>query len=140
MLPIIGALIPILDKVLDKVIPNVAEREKVKMELQLKLAEQEGKLMEALVQSDVAQAEINKIEAESASPFKSGWRPALSWCCAVGFAWNIFLPVVAWGLKLFNVAVPDVPNIGGDMLISMTFGILGLAGYRTYEKKNGITK
>ena len=140
MLPIIGALIPILDKVLDKVIPNVAEREKVKMELQLKLAEQEGKLMEALVQSDVAQAEINKIEAESASPFKSGWRPAIAWCCACGFAWNIILPLVSWFLKFFLKEVPEIPTIGGEMLTSMTFGMLGLGALRSYDKKQGVTK
>jgi len=140
MLPLVTTLLPIVGDILKKIIPDKAGQQKALMELQLQLADQESKLIDALVKSDVAQAEINKIEAESSSMFKSGWRPALSWCCVLGFMWNIFLPVVVWGIRLCGYNSPDVPIIGGEMLTSMTFGILGLGAYRTYEKKVGITK
>jgi len=139
MLPLITTLIPIVGKVLDRVIPNVAEREKVKMELQLKLAEQEGELLKAVIQSDVAQAEINKVEAQSDSKFKSGWRPALAWICVSGFAWTIYMPLIRWILSACGVVTPELPTLGGNELMSMTFGLLGLTGARSWEKKQGIT-
>lgn len=140
MLPIIGALMPIVGKVLDRIIPDVAEREKAKMELQLKLAEQEGELLKAVIQSDVAQAEINKIEAGSDSVFKSGWRPALAWICVSGFAWTIYMPLIRWILSSCGVQTPEIPSLGGNELMSMTFGLLGLTGARSWEKKQGLTK
>lgn len=140
MLPIIGALMPIVGKVLDRIIPDVAEREKAKMELQLKLAEQEGELLKAVIQSDVAQAEINKVEAQSDSPFKSGWRPALAWICVSGFAWTIYMPLIRWILSSFGVQTPEIPSLGGNELMSMTFGLLGLTGARSWEKKQGLAK
>lgn len=141
MLPLIGALLPVVGKVLDKVIPNVAEREKAKMELQLKLAEQEGELVKALIQSDIAQAEINKIEAQSENPIKSLWRPALAWVCVVSFSWlTVLQPIAVFVYPLFTGKQLIVPTIDTSILTTVLFGILGLAGYRTYEKKSGVTK
>lgn len=140
MLPIIGALLPVVGKVLDRLIPDVAEREKAKMELQLRLAEQEGELLKAIVQSDVAQAEINKVEAQSDSLLKSGWRPALAWICVSGFAWTIYMPLIKWILMAFDIQTPELPSLGGNELMSMTFGLLGLTGARSWEKKQGLSK
>lgn len=139
MLPIIGVLLPIVGKIIDKVIPDVAGREAAKMEIQLKLAEQEGELVKALIQSDIAQSEVNKTEAASDNIFKSGWRPAVGWICVTGLAWSVFLPVVAWFIRLFGVQVPELPVLNGEILTSLTFGLLGLGGLRTYEKKTGVT-
>lgn len=140
MLPIIGALLPIVGKVLDKVIPDVAGREAAKMEIQLKLAEQEGELVKALIQSDIAQSEVNKVEAASDSLFKSGWRPAVGWICVVGLIWSVFLPVIDWFIRLTGYQTPVLPALSGEVLTSLTFGLLGLGGLRTYEKKQGVTK
>jgi hypothetical protein len=141
MLPIITTLMPLLGNVLDRLIPNVAEREKIKMELQLKLAEQEGELIKALVQSDVAQIEVNKIEAESENPIKSLWRPALAWVCVLAFTWlTVIQPVVSFVYPMYTGKPLVVPEIDTSILTTVLFGVLGLAGYRTYEKKTGITK
>lgn len=140
MLPVIATLLPVVGKVLDKIIPNVAEREKAKMELQLKLAEQEGELVKALIQSDIAQADINKVEAGSDNLFKSGWRPAVAWIGVTGLAWTVFLPVISWFLQMFGVQTPPLPQLGGEVLNTLLFGLLGLGGLRTYEKKSGVTK
>ena len=140
MLPVIGALLPILGKVLDRVIPDVAAREAAKMEIQLKLAEQEGELVKALIQSDIAQSEINKADAESPDRFKSYARPAALWICVVALGWTVFLPLVAWIIQLFGHPVPQIPELGSEALTTITFGLLGLGGLRTYEKKQGITK
>jgi len=140
MLPVIGALLPIVSKVLDKVIPDKAGREAAKAEIQLKLAEQEGELVQALLQSDVAQAEVNKVEAASDSGFKSGWRPAVGWICVFGLLWSVLLPLAAWGLNAAHIETPPLPLLPNEVLTSLTFGLLGLGGLRTYEKKSGVTK
>jgi len=141
MIPLIGTLLPIVGKVLDRIIPNVAEREKVKMELQLKLVEQEGELVKALIQSDIAQAEINKIEAQSDNPIKSLWRPVLAWICVLAFTWlTVVQPIILFFYPLFTGKSLMIPQIDTSILTTVLFGILGLAGYRTYEKKNGISK
>lgn len=140
MLPIFTTILPIASKILDKVIPNKAAKEAALMELQVKLAEQEGELIKALIQSDVAQAEINKTDSQSSTLFKSGWRPAISWICVIGLAYSVFMPAIVWVLTMMNYTVPPVPEIGGDILTSLTFGLLGLGGLRTYEKKTGVSK
>ena len=33
----------------------------------------------------LAQIELNKVEAQSGSLFKGGWRPAVGWTCAIAF-------------------------------------------------------
>lgn len=141
MIPILGILMPVVSKIIDKVIPDVAGREAAKMEIQLKLAEQEGELVKALIQSDIAQAEINKIEAQSESPIKSLWRPALAWVCVLAFTWlTVVQPVVLFVYPLLTGKILTVPQIDTSILTTVLFGILGLAGYRTYEKKSGVTK
>lgn len=141
MIPFISAIIPVVGKVLDKIIPDVVEREKVKMEIQLKLAEQEGELVKALIQSDLAQAEINKLDAQSNDKFKSYWRPALAWVCVLSFTWlTVIQPIVVFFHSLIYKAILPLPAFDTSILTTVLFGILGLAGYRTYEKKTGITK
>ena len=137
---VVRLVAPIIGKLLGKFLKNKGEKAKAMAEIELALASQETKLIEALSKSDVAQADINKEDAKSGKFWQAGWRPSLAWCCVLGFAWNILLPVASWGLKLAGMDVPEVPTIGGEMLTSMTFGILGLGAYRTYEKKNGVSK
>jgi len=141
MIPFITSIIPIVGKALDRLIPDVAEREKVKMEIQLKLAEQEGELVKALIQSDLAQAEINKLDAQSNDKFKSYWRPSLAWVCVLSFTWlTVIQPIVIFFHSAIYKTILPLPVFDSSILTTVLFGILGLAGYRTYEKKAGITK
>lgn len=140
MLQLIPLLLPTLGKVLDKLIPDVAEREKVKMELQLKLAEQEGELLKALIQSDVAQAEINKIEAASTDRFKSYPRPLAMWVCVGGLVWEVFMPVITQLFVWTGHAAPQMIHLPEFVTGTFLTGLLGLAGVRSYEKKQGLTK
>jgi len=137
---LLGLLAPIVGKVAGKFLKNKGDQAKFLSELNLKLAEQETKLIDSLVKSDVAQAEINKTDSQSGKFFQAGWRPAIAWICVAGLAYSVFMPAVSWGMQLAGVVVPPLPQIGGDTLTSLTFGILGLGAYRTYEKKNGVSK
>ncbi len=141
MLPVLlAALLPTVGKLLDKVLPNTAEKEKFKAELAIELQKQESELVKALLQSDLAQAEINKMDAASNDKFKSYWRPALAWVCVLSFIWlTVLQPIIVfiYAAKGLPLALPEFDS---SILTTVLFGILGLAGYRTYEKKTGITK
>lgn len=141
MIPVIvTTLMPVIGKLLDKVLPNTAEREKAKLEIETELARQEGELVKALLQSDLAQAEINKMDASSSDKFKSYWRPTLAWICVTSFAWlTVIQPILA---TIYSVMQKPLllPTFDSSLLMTVLFGILGLAGYRTYEKRTRVTK
>lgn len=144
MLPIIASLLPILGSVIDKVIPNTAERERAKAEIQLKLAEQELEFAKLLSANDQGQIEINKEEAKSHSLFVSGWRPFVGWTCAVGVAWAFVLkPFLDWFVSLLSRFYPTLvgftsPVLNTGELMSLLLGLLGMGGFRMMEKKWGV--
>ena len=86
-------------------------------------------------QPDMAQVELNKIEAGSRHWFTASWRPAIGWACALGI-FNMILinPWIQW---ISGVAGPDLPK---DILLEIVFGMLGLGTLRTIEKIQGKTK
>ena len=140
MIPIIASLIPILGSVLDKVIPNTAERERVKAEITLKLAENETELVKLFAAQDQGQIEINKEEAKSSSLFVSGWRPAVGWICAFGCAWAFILkPVLDWGVAIAG-STATLPVFQTGELMSLLLGLLGMGTLRTYEKFKGVAR
>lgn len=116
-------------KVLDKFVPDPAAKAKA-----------ESELRDALLSWDKQQTDVNAIEAANANVFVSGWRPAIGWSCAFAFAFlYVVSPIISWGLLLFGKNVP-LPSFNADALMSMTFGMLGLAGMRSWEKYKGLTK
>lgn len=138
MVPLIASLLPIIGSVLDKVIPNTAEREKAKLELQLKLAENETELLKLFTQIDTGQIEINKEEAKSSSLFVSGWRPCVGWVSAFGCAWAFVLkPVADWALAAAHSTV-TTPVLNTGELMSLLLGLLGMGAIRSFEKVKGV--
>lgn len=137
-LPLVGALIDAGMKVLDRVLPDPAAKQAAQLEL-LKLQQAgEFKALEADLQLAVAQTEVNKIEAASASLFVSGWRPYVGWVCGTGLAFQFLLaPIATWiaGLAGHPLAFPPL-----DMgtLMTLLAGLLGLGGMRTAEKMRGV--
>lgn len=124
-------IITIGAKLLDKIIPDKEAREKAQAVLIQTAQDQE-------FQRDMAQIEVNKIEAQSDSLFKSGWRPFVGWTCATSFALHfVIFPIV----NFFIVAIGyKEVVISFDMTTLMTTlgGLLGLGTLRTYEKIKGI--
>jgi CheY-like chemotaxis protein len=81
-----------------------------------------------------AQLEINKTEAQHASVFVSGWRPAIGWVCCLGMAGNfLIIPFVNMALELLETGVV-VPMIELDIMMPVLMGMLGLGAMRTVEK------
>lgn len=88
-----------------------------------------------MMQPNLAQIEINKIEAAHRSIFVAGWRPFVGWVCGFSLVWHFILfDMMSWiSLILF----PDVPLpklAGTETLVTVLVAMLGLGGLRTFEK------
>jgi hypothetical protein len=99
----------------------------------------ERDLMDFLSKEDIAQAEVNKVEAANTNLFVSGWRPFVGWTCAFSFALFALTTVIFPVVKVFQPAL-EIPQVEWQLMLEVLFGILGLGGLRTYEKKHGVAK
>jgi hypothetical protein len=135
MFPAIAALLaPVLGTVIDRLIPDKAEAEKAKREIELKLAEAE-------TAGQLAQIDVNKAEAAHRSMFVAGWRPALGWLGVLCLAYSLILyNLMCWTLVMIGSYASPPPPPDVSYIMSIVLGMLGLGGLRTYEKKAGLTK
>ena len=133
MIPLLGALIPLIGEVLDRVIPDKAGNEKAKREVEMALAT-------AAMKGQLGQLEINKVEAKHRSIWVAGWRPCVGWISAgsLGFHFMV-VPVVHWAGALWGFELP-LPVFDMDALLYILGALLGIGGLRTYEKQAGLTK
>jgi len=96
--------------------------------------EHDTELAKLAFQSASAQIQVNLQEAKSPKLFISGWRPAVGWICAIGLLYSsVVQNIIAWVAKFYNTGITP-PSLDTTTLMSVLFGMLGLAGYRTYEK------
>lgn len=104
--------------------------------------------IEALkVDAGIAQSQIetNKIEAASSSFFVAGARPAILWIGAGAMAWTyVAHPMLVWGWVVLQAkgyipaGLEPPPTLKSDELWVIISGILGLGGYRSFEKIKGV--
>lgn len=126
------AFLPLINRVLD-FIPDPAAKQKAQLEMQ-------AKLIEIVTTESANQAEINKIEAGNTNVFVSGWRPAIGWVCATGFAWVYLVqPVVLW-IAALNHVTAVLPVIDNGNLMELTMGMLGMGALRSFDKWKGTSK
>ena len=87
MLPIIGALAPIVGKVIDKVFPDTEKRDLAKLEIMSELQKQSGEI-------EKAAARIINTEAASNHWLAANWRPLtmLFFVGLIGARWFGFVP------------------------------------------------
>ena len=79
----------------------------------------------------MAQMEVNAKEAEHASVFVAGARPATLWLCAVCMGGIVAAGVYGW---LTGRDVSDLFALYGSTVAPVHLGLLGL---RTYERSQG---
>jgi hypothetical protein len=89
----------------------------------------------------MAQADVNKQEAQHRNIWVAGWRPFIGWVCGVALAWHFVLaPVVLFVAAWADVQLPTLPAFDMDSLMTVLLGMLGLGGLRTFEKHKGLSR
>lgn len=131
---LIPQLMPLLGTVVDKMVPDNVQKQAVKLELEKALVDNANNI-------NLAQIDVNKEEAKHQSIWVAGWRPAIGWACAAGIGWLFIAhPVALWVMHLAGYPEMMMPTINTEILLELTFAMLGMAGLRTFEKLKGITK
>jgi len=107
------------------------------------LAQQVYQLELSATQTDLAlaqaQAAINAADAASGSNFRGGWRPAIGWVCGIALLYQFLLrPILPWMLAVIGHPVPMLPDLNMETLTTLLLGMLGLGGFRTFEKVKGV--
>lgn len=109
-------------------------------ELKGKLAEAASEINNSY-QLQLAQLEINKVEAASTSLFVAGWRPAIGWVCGVSLLYAALVEPIARFIATVLFTYSGLfPVINTELTLQILLGLLGLAGMRSFEKSKGITK
>lgn len=118
--------------ILDKFIPDAQQR-----------VEAEQLLFKSLLASDLAQVELNKVEAQHADLFVSGWRPFIGWICGASLAYAVIgYSFLNWALIAINPytahEIGQLPAPDTTITLEILMALLGLGGLRTYEKIKGV--
>jgi hypothetical protein len=133
-----AALIPVLGSVIDKLLPDQQQAADAKLKL-VELA-QAGEMaaLDADLKIAMGQVAINTEEAKSPDNFRAGWRPAAGWVCVFGLFYQFLLvPLLPWVVNLSGHTVPPLPAIDNETLMGLLMGMLGLGGFRTFERIKG---
>ncbi len=97
--------------------------------------------MDAHRKWDELQTQVNLEEARHRSVFIAGWRPFLGWSFSIGISLHVvIMPMVQWVLLVCGVEKIPLPEFPLEIMLELIFGMLGMAGLRTYEKFKGLTK
>jgi len=119
---------PLAD-ILDKFVSDKDLKTKLNHELELELH-----------RSNIAQLEINKVEAAHKSVFVSGWRPACAWMCTTALGYHFILqPIIVFLFALSGETIP-LPEFDMNALLTILLGMLGLGGMRSFEKMKGVNR
>jgi len=129
----LGSLFDFGSEILKRVWPDASESEKAKLTMFLAQLDAEAKAQQA-------QISVNQTEAANPSTFVSGWRPAVGWICVLALAYQyVVYPLLLWLVMFWPTLTAPKPVLS-DVLYELLFGMLGLAGMRTYEKLKGVIR
>lgn len=130
-LPIIGDVLSTIGEIADDL--HTSDEERLKLELQ-----RDAMTME-LNKSQIA---VNLQALKHPSLFIAGARPFVMWVCAFGLAWTYIvqpmLIFIAWLFPQYQAVIETAPRLDMSELITLLLGLLGMSGFRTYEKQKRI--
>lgn len=123
-----GVFSGVVKPMLDKWIPDAAQR-----------LEAEQFFFKQAHELNLAQIEVNKVEAASDNLFKSGWRPFVGWACAGSLAYSVVVrDLLNWAMGVASMytdkVIPTLPNPDMSLMFELLLALLGFGGLRTYEK------
>jgi len=116
----IQSLIAPATKLLDKFIEDKDQ----KNELAHKLATMADNHAQELA---LQQIEVLKVDAKG-NWFQASWRPLIGWICGLSLGINYMVSPICAG---FGIAIPQADM---SVMMPLLFGMLGLAGMRSYDK------
>ena len=124
---LIPALLPAITDIVGRFLPEDKEkRAQAEREIERQLAQH-------LAAVDLAQIEVNREDAKG-NWFQSSWRPLTGHICALSLGWTYLLqPILSFVLAQFGILV-QLPALDLSQMMPILLGLLGLAGYRTFEK------
>lgn len=130
---LVSTILPIAETVIDRVVPDKNAKAKALQDL-------EHMLVEAETKGQLAQIEVNKIEAGSRSVWTSGWRPFIGWTCGFAMAYAyVVQPILVFILAQSGYLI-DLPRVELAEMMPILLGMLGLGGLRSFEKYKKISK
>lgn len=132
MLP---AILPVVSTLIDKIFPDKGAADEAKLKLMELTQKGELAQLDAEFRLALGQIEVNKVEAASSDPFRAGWRPMAGWACSLGLFYEFLLrPILPWLVGLSGKVVAPMPSLDIDQLMILLGGLLGLGGFRSYER------
>ena len=130
---LVSTILPIAETVIDRVVPDKNAKARALQDL-------EHMLVEAETKGQLAQIEVNKIEAASRSIWVSGWRPFIGWSCGFAMAYAyVVQPILVFILAQSGYLI-DLPRVELAEMMPILLGMLGLGGLRSFEKYKKISK
>ncbi len=137
----IGSIIEGVGKVADSLYTTDKER------LEMALEERRLDLAEKRIdqETDLAQVEVNMVEAANPSVFVSGWRPAVGWVGVLGLAYQFLgYTLMQWywafgqSMDIIPYTLAAPPDLDVEQLMTLLAGLLGFGGMRSFEKFKGV--
>ena len=91
---------------------------------------------ELLQEINKAQLEVNKIEAGQTGLLVR-WRPFLGWVLSFAFGYHYLIQPFLIFIFAANGNTVDLPTFDMNTMTTVLFGMLGMAGMRSFEKVKG---
>ena len=131
MLPLLGALLPLIGTVIDRVVPDKNAAAQIKAEIAKEEANLEGQLQ-------LAQANL-MIEDSKSGVGGFRWAAGMLTVASLTYSWLLY-PIGTWALVAFNIDIIPPPEIDASQQWVMLSAMLGLAGTRSYDLAKGTRK
>ena len=126
--------------------PELTSDQKAQIQIQLLAMEAAAQKAAADYESQLAagQINLNTLDAQSTDRFRSYGRPAAIWMCVLGLFYSFILqPLLPWSVETFCAVfgympvIKPLPSLPTEILMTLGGSLLGLGGYRAWEKIKG---
>ena len=130
----ITATTNMISGIVDRIWPDPNESEKNAIErLKVMVAQEMASLK--------GQLDANIVAAKHGSVFVAGARPFILWVCGGALAYSTLIePIMRFVAQVCFGYIGDFPVLNTEIVNTALFGLLGLGGYRTFEKVKGVSR
>jgi len=118
---LISGLIGPVTGILDKVIEDKDQKARLAHEIATLAERQSHEVI-------MAQIEVLKADAKG-NWFQASWRPLIGWICGLSLGINYMVSPICAGFGI------DIPQADMSVMMPLMFGMLGISGLRSYDKK-----